>query len=416
MMNLILNELKKIVSKKRFLVVFIIVFITTILFSHVSYRDTAYGKFPLYPEVKSTKLQLMLTNGRKERAEVTYNSSKNTNGEELVLYLNNQLQILDQERELLSKLDKTGSDWRGILKEDIRLIEKKKYFAEKEGEKDVIEDINKEIQYKKFFLENNVKYTIKPNASAFYNIPSVLYYMQRIFLLLIISILVLDIVSGESEASTIKVLLTKPVSRGKVLLSKFFAVVLASNGIVLVVQGIAFLILGMFFTFGDPNTPFVVGTKYNLDYTLINQGRRGISAVLESSSVLPAWKMILQLVLLQVLLITACVAFCLFISTIFKSNVAATGMGFLFLIISWIVGFNATSSFNQISTRTTLIQKIVPYFFGTYYDLFALLTGSFSEMLLNPNATVNLFIAVCFTWIIACYGITYIIFTRRDVL
>jgi ABC-2 type transport system permease protein len=412
MINLIINELKKIISKKRFFMMFIIMFLITALSIYSTGKNTTSDKLTLYQEVKSTKLQFSLTNGRKQKAE----SNRSVKNEELISHLNNQLEILEQERELLSKLDKTGSDWRGILKEDIDLIEKKKYFAEKEGEKNVIEDINKELIYKKFFLENNVRYTNKPSTSAFYNMPSVLYYMQRLFLLMLISILVLDIVSGESEAATIKVLLTKPVSRGRVLLSKFLAMVLASNGIILALQGMAFLILGMFFTFGDPNIPFVIGTKYNLDYNLLNQGRKGISAVIGSSSVLPAWEVIIQLILLQIILITTCVAFCILISTIFKSNVAATGTGFFFLVISWIVAFNATDVSKQTSGRTTLTQKIVPYFFETYYDLFALLTGSLSQTLLNPNATVNLFIAVCFTWIIVCYGMTHIIFTRRDVL
>lgn len=412
MINLIINELKKLISKKRFFIMFIIMFLITALSIYSTSKNTTSDKLALYQEVKSTKLQFSLTNGRKQKAE----SNRSVKNEELISHLNNQLEILEQERELLSKIDKTGSDWRGILKEDIDLIEKKKYFAEKEGEKDVIEDINKELIYKKFFLENNVRYTNKPSTSAFYNMPSVLYYMQRLFLLMIISILVLDIVSGESEAATIKVLLTKPVSRGKVLLSKFLAVILATNGIVLALQGMAFLILGMFFTFGDPNTPFVVGTKYNLDYNLLNQGRKGISAVIGSSSVLPAWEVIVQLILLQILLITTCVAFCILISTIFKSSVSATGTGFFFLVISWIVAFNATDVFKQISGRTTLTQKIVPYFFETYYDLFALLTGNLSQTLLNPNATVGFFISTCFVWVISCYGMSHMVFTRRDVL
>jgi len=410
MMNLIINELKKMISKKRFLVVFGIVFLATALFSYASYTS-GEERFPIYPEVKSTKLQFSLANGRKQQAE----SNRSAKNEELISYLSNQLEILDQERELLSKIDDAGSDWRSILREDIELIEKKKYFAEKEGEKDVIEDINKEIKYKKFCLENNIKYANKSRNSAFFNFPAVLSSMQRFFLLLIISILILDVVSGENEASTIKVLLTKPVSRGKVLLSKFFAAVLASNGIILVLQGIAFLILGVVFTFGDPNTPFAVGTRYTLDYNLLSQGRKGISAVIGSSSVIPSWQLILQLILLQVLLVTTCVAFCLFISTIFKSSAAATGVGFLFLVACWIMALNTTFlAFRHI--RTTTAQKIAPYIFGSYWDLLDILTGAFSRDLLNPNATLGLFIGVCVTWIVVCYGIAHMVFTRRDVL
>lgn len=413
--GLILNELKKMVRKKRFLIILTIMAIATALFSQVSLRNLKDDKFPLYPEVKNIKLQVAFTSSRRERAKSIDKKSSNEKNQAVVESLNRQLEVLGEQRDLLLEFDEVGSDWRSILKKDIALVEKKKAFAESEGDKSVIEDINKELIYKKFLLEKDIKYTSKPVASAFYNLPSILYYNQRVFLLLIISILMLDIVSGEQEVATIKVLLTKPVSRAKVLLSKFMAITIASNGVVLAVQGLAFLLFGLFFTFGDPNTPFVKSTKYCIDYALITEGRRGISPVIGSSTVVPAWEMILQLLLLQILIITACAAFCLLISTIFKSNVPTVGVGMLFFIANWLAGFNVVFSSNK-GTRTTLLEKIMPYFFGTYYDLFALSTGSFTEMVLNPKATTSLFVIICFVWIIVCYGIAHVIFTRRDVL
>jgi len=87
----------------------------------------------------------------------------------------------------------------------------------------------------------------------------------------------------------------------------------------------------------------------------------------------------------------------------------------LFFIANWVAGFNVVFSSNK-GTRTTLLEKAMPYFFGTYYDLFALSTGNFTEMVLNPKATTSLFVIVCFVWIIVCYGMAHVIFTRRDVL
>lgn len=413
--GLIINEFKKMVSKKRFLVILTIMVMATVLFSCVSWTGLKDDRFPLYPEVKSIKHQIAFTSSRRDKVKLIDKKSRNEKNEAVIESLTRQLEILGEQRDLLLELDKVGSDWRSILKEDIALVEKKKAFAESEGDKSVIEDINKELIYKKFLLDKDVKYTSKPAASAFYNLPSILYYSQRVFLLLIISILMLDIVSGEQEAATIKVLLTKPVTRAKVLLSKFISITIASNGIVLAVQTLAFLLFGLFFTFGNPNTPFVKGTKYYIDYALINEGRRGISPVIGSSTVVPAWEMILQLLLLQILIITASAAFCLLISTIFKSNVPTVGAGMLFFIANWLAGFNVVFSPNQ-GTRTTLLERVMPYFFGTYYDLFALSTGKTSEMLLNPKVTTSLFVLVCFVWIVVCYGIAHVIFTKRDVL
>lgn len=414
MWHLILNELTKIINKKRFFIVYIILFITTLIGVSASIKNTGSEKLPLYPEVKPFQVQLRSVN---DRIGILQNMRGSSQNEIKVANLNNLKElakILEEERNL--QLDFKEVEWRKYLEKSVKLTEKRRTLALEIGENELVEDINKELLNKKYHLDNNVKYELKPRTTAFYNMPAIIYYAQRLFILVIMSILISDIISGEQEASTIKMLLTKPVLRGKILLSKFIAGIISTNGIILSLQLLTFVLIGLFYTLGSPNIPFAIGTHYEIDYNLVLQGKRAISPIVGSSIIIPAYQVIIQLLLMQTLLISTCVAFCLMISTIFKSNVASTSVVFFLLIISWIVTFNATDTFKQVVGRTTITQKLIPYIFSSYFDTFSTLVGNFSYNLMNPIATKSSFTVVCIAWIILCYGISHVIFIKKDVL
>ncbi|MCS4479356.1 ABC transporter permease [Clostridium botulinum] len=70
--------------------------------------------------------------------------------------------------------------------------------------------------------------------------------------------------SGENNPPTIKFLLSKPISRGKILLSKFIASIISIVLSLFICEFLAFLIIGIAFKFGSLLSPIVVGLNLNI--------------------------------------------------------------------------------------------------------------------------------------------------------
>ncbi|GAA0125970.1 ABC transporter permease subunit [Clostridium sp. CTA-19] len=410
--GLILNEFNKMKCKKKFIIVILLIFILEILALYASVKNTNSDKIKLYINEPSIKQQMMDTQFRIDEVSKIQNREENLYKKE---NLEKQMEILEKQQSIANDMKCSKIKWRELLENDLELIKEKKILVEKEGVNDVIEEVNREFLYKDYCLNRNVKYEIDKKPTAFYNYPSVIYYVQRIFLLLIVAIFVCDIVSNEMDAMTIKVLLSKPVSRSKILLSKFFTAILVTNMIIIGIQFLGFLVFGVLYGFGDLSTPFLVGGKYSIDYNLISNGKRAISSIIGSSYIMPAWKIIISMILAQSILVTATISFCFLISTICKNSIASTSIGFFLLVISFIVTFNSTDIFSS-RLRPSIIQKILPYVFGSYYDTFSIFTGQLAKSMLNPIATIECFTIISILWIVICYTISNYIFIKRDII
>src|SRR5690606_15269802 len=77
-----------------------------------------------------------------------------------------------------------------------------------------------------------------------------------------------DIVSGERSGGTIKMLLTRPVSRWRILASKLIALVLFVSLIVVLTVGLAYLISGL--VFGYEGWSFPVFTGFQIQGTEVD--------------------------------------------------------------------------------------------------------------------------------------------------
>lgn len=104
--------------------------------------------------------------------------------------------------------------------------------------------INIKIQQNQYYLDNNIN-PITPSAAKF----SIKLMEQSIFILLPLLIILLagDSVCGEFSAKTIKVLLTRAVPRWKILLSKYLALLILFSMVILEMALLSLLVSGFFF-------------------------------------------------------------------------------------------------------------------------------------------------------------------------
>lgn len=148
-------------------------------------------------------------------------------------------------RYIKSTGNNSSYDWRALVKQEISDLKSTINSPFLLGSKQAIEIQIDQYQY---YLDHNIN-PISPTTSKF-----TIEFMQdtiSLFLPLLIIIISTDIVSGEISSKTIKVLLTRAVPRWKILLSKYIAilalipiVILETAGICIVASSIAFHNLG----------------------------------------------------------------------------------------------------------------------------------------------------------------------------
>ena len=100
--------------------------------------------------------------------------------------------------------------------------------------------------------------------------------------------------------------------------------------------------------------------------------------------------------------IIACSSFSLLVSVIFKSNMGSLIFGVLYIIVTSIL----TALFAPIAKLSHLL-------FFTYGPSSYLLNGQLATINANPNITIGNSIICLIAWTIACYLISYVIFTQR---
>ncbi|WP_082206865.1 ABC transporter permease subunit [Clostridium sp. BL8] len=286
----------------------------------------------------------------------------------------------------------------------------------KDLETNLKNDVNASMQSKsmltqslseaKYLKDNNIKPMDDFEFNAFLFLERLIIILGQVFLAIGIAVFAADMVSGECTPPTLKLLLTQPVSRGKVIFSKFISVALAAAGLILSIEVIFFLIVGLIYGFGNPAYPVMVGAKYQFDLaTFLPNGGHELAMVAGSSSIIPLWKYTVELLLTQGLYIIACTAFIFLVSTLFKSSMVSMGVGTVFIILMTIL-------FNLVG----FLKKFAIYVLPCYTDTTAILKGQTATMFNNPNSTFGTSMLVFLGWTVVCYLISHFVFTKKDIL
>ncbi|MCL6456398.1 MAG: ABC transporter permease [Gorillibacterium sp.] len=244
-----------------------------------------------------------------------------------------------------------------------------------------------EIQRLEYSLEKNVD----PSAPTSVNFASTfIHNAVGLFLPLLVAVLASDIVSSEQSTGTIKLLLTRPVRRWKILMSKFITLILFVSLILISTALLTYLISSIAFGVGGWTAPVLTGFQVTGD-------------VLDTSQayIINQWQYLLMELGLAWFSCLTVATLSLMISVLVRST--AAGMGIMLAVL--IAGMILT---NMVST-----WESAKYLFMINLDTISFLAGSIPPV---PGLTMGFSLSVLAVWALAALGISFGVFTRRDIL
>lgn len=400
MWGLIKNELLKLSRKSKLYIVIGFLTVFTAIQCYAQYVDIT-AKAPEKVIEECERLIENLKNATVVQTVIQTDENGETKTTNIELQVTDTIEDAKREMERARrKLERMQGDWRENLKDEIKSLETLKEEAIAEGNVTRQESIITRINMLNYHLERDIEpdeeYIMKNTV-----IMDIITGLGAIFLAIVVMMLTVETIAGENSSGTIKLLLTKPVSRSRIYLSKFLASLIASLGVVIAVEAAAYLIIGIIFGFGNMQALAAIGTKYVPDQIRIARYGMGVMPVLGSTTLVP----------LQSLFVVTIVSLGMFISALVKNGISAMIFGLLItavltIITTQVEGFGTIKAF----------AVTMPFLFSTYSAGSLILTGYMSEALSSTSIGVPLAIAVMTGWTSLFFAAGYRIFTKKDVL
>ncbi len=325
MINLVHNELIKIVRKKRLYVILAIVAVLVALFTYAQMK-----------EVKSLQERLGTTDWRSQLQQDIVNTQNRLNSSS----------ITDEFHEFLQ----------------IRVSQQEYYL-----EHDVDPSAPGAPTFMRMFVENSVD----------------------LLMPLMVVVVVGDLVSSELSGGTIKMLLTRPVKRWRILMSKFLTMILSVSFIVLSLGVLSYLISGAVFGYSGWTMPILTGfttSGENLDTTNVH--------------LIYQWQYLLMELGLTWFVGIIVGSITLMLSVLMRSTAAVTGV-MLATLISGPILANMVSSWESAKYLFMVNLRITSYISGGAPPIQGMTLG-FSMIVLS-------------IWGIVALLVAFITFSRRDV-
>lgn len=276
-------------------------------------------------------------------------------------------------------------NWRKIIEQQLTDIERRleNPFIPDEGRA----SLRVRAEQLSFYLDRGVS-PINSSAGRFMT----RFLEQSIFLFLPLLIILLagDIVSGESNTGTIKLLLTSPVQRWKILLSKFMALAILEVIVLLIIAFISFVVSVVLFRYVGFDEPVITGFRV-------------VGDRLDTSSVItvPQWRYMIMIYSIGyfVSFVIGCIS--LMVSVLVKSTSASIG-----IMMSSLIGGSFLSFF--ISD-----WEFTRYIFTVNLNLTSFLSGSVQRI---QGLTMAFSTYVLLAWALGSILISFLVFTRKDIL
>jgi len=243
------------------------------------------------------------------------------------------------------------------------------------------------VQQLQYYLDHDVNPN-EPNGVTFTR--EFMANSITLFIPLLIMAIASDIVSGERTSGTIKMLLTRPVKRWKVLLSKLIALYMFSSLIIVSAFVITYLISGA--VFGYKGFEFPVFTGFRI---------QGSDVDMSAVHAVPQWEYLLMEggLIWFVGLVVASLAF--MVSVLVRSTAAS------------IVVMMAALIAGTILTNMASAWQSAKYLFMVNLELTDYLSGTPAPI---EGMNLAFSLAVLSVWAIAAIIISFLVFTKRDIL
>ncbi|QAT41103.1 ABC transporter permease subunit [Clostridium sp. JN-9] len=407
MMILIKNEMIKLFRRKKTYIVLIAFILLTAAICYGSFKMDENRKKYNNPEFKIKNLQESLNYMKRDKENVPQSIKDDANAlEQYNKNIDANIERTENEINALKDAIASGSkeiDWRTQLKNEISA-------GEEQLKNSNIPDRYKaqqklELSKKNYLLNNDIK-PADEEFNGFNFVITLIRQLGSIFLAVGVIVFSTDIVSGECTPPTLKFLLIQPVSRTKVLLSKFISVVISAIVLIISVELLFMVIVGLWKGFGNANYPMFVDTLYQFDLSKVEgSGVHPLIQVAGSTHIITISQYLIRMFLLQILYIIACTSFAFLISSLFKSSMVSMGLSIVAVI-----------------ALTVLVQgipgllKVAPFMFTSYGEITPLIDGTAAGAFQNPSITYTFGITVLIIWSVACYLISHFVFNKKDIL
>lgn len=399
---LVKNELIKLLKRAKTWIVFAL-FIAlvglTIFSSYKIDKDMRVWQTP-ENQLSSAKSQLEYTN------EEIANNAKNP---EYIEMLQNDKGNLEERIKVLEETIKTGTDenlWKTQLDQSIAstkdmIAEYERY--DEEWSTNAKLQAEQDLEMYEYLKENNIKPLEGWEYDSYGYIKMLFQFLGMAILVSGIAVFMSDIVSGECTPPTLKFLLIQPVTRGKVLLSKFIAVTLTVLSMILGAELLGFAFVNLTSNILATKYPVIIGTLY--ESKIGSDGFAEIVKVAGTGHMGTNGELLFKAMLLQALFIITTCAVVFLISTLIKSSMITMSISVMVTVFLTIGSFTIS-----------ILKKVAHLIFLNYANTFDMLTGGVVFNFGNTNMSVTYGIIVMIITTIAAYTIAHINFNKKDIL
>lgn len=277
------------------------------------------------------------------------------------------------------------NDWKVLLQQQI--IDTQNRLNSSRMPNEYKKVLKVRMQQQQYYLEHNINPN-EPGAPTFTRV--FIEQSMGLFLPLLIMIIAIDIVSGERSDGTIKVLLTRPIRRWKILLSKYVTILLYSAVILFFVALLSYLISGIAFGYSGWGVPILTGFEIQND-----------NLITDHVYLLPLWRYIWMAISLAWFVVIVIGTICFMISVLIRNTPAGMGTMLAALITGGILtGFSTT-------------WEGAKYIFSVNLSLTNYLSGQVPAL---SGLNLGFSLAVLTMWALVAIVISFIVFTRQDFL
>jgi len=290
-----------------------------------------------------------------------------------------------QERVAAQMGEESAANWQNLIQQQLADLERRleNPYIPEEG-KASLRVRSEQLQ---FYLNNEIN---PLNASAARFMSDFMEQSVFLFLPLLIILLAADMVSGEVTAGTIKLILTRPVPRWKILLSKLAALAILEMLVVLLMALIAGLISMAVFQYAGFNEPVITGFRLvgdRLDTGFIRT--------------IPRWHYLFMVYAIGyfVAFVIGCLS--LMVSVLVRSTSASIG-----IMMSTLIGGSFLSFF-------IADWEITRYLFTVNLNLIAYISGSFQSI---EGLSMLFSTLVLLAWAAGALTVAFLVFTQKDIL
>ena len=290
-----------------------------------------------------------------------------------------------QYKQVQTQREKLGtSDWKTLLQKQI--VDTTNRLSSSGMDPDWKKQLQITLNQEQYYLDHDINPTA-PGAPTFMRM-----FLENsigLFIPLMVMVIASDLVSSEHSLGSIKLLLTRPVKRWKVLLSKYITLCLAISLIIAITGLLSYLISGFVFGFRGWGAPILTGFY-------VNQSGLNTSSV----KMLALWQFLLMDFGLVwfVAIVVGTLSFML--SVLIRSTAAGMGV-MLAALISGAILSNMVSAWHSAKYLFMVNLQLTDYMQG-YAPPIEGMSLSFS-------------LIVLFVWWAVALVVSFFVFTRKDV-